>query len=396
MKTLIFLLLFLLISISTFSQKPKSEIIERKGQVIEIAPGFTFAYSNLIFKTEDDTLYLRFPPQNGELITSHVKKGDWLELRAKVMPLRKMIGKETRFYYFLDELLAVNFDGNWVDIDNADLEKPKAEYRVFLEKRVRDEFFVNGMRSALLYENGLASYSVYNSKYHYPMKDIHIGQTVSFIGYLNEKKKGYAYPVWHLKEAYSFIRLYKAEGEVNAYLYKQNNVCIGLTLNSNGDKIKVSFPSDLAKEIMTFISKHPNVAAYYNDYKIEDQLNPPELHALVSERDSLFVTRFGFYGGADVKHNHKPAEVEGKITAINKSDKGKILSVILSNECYIEVDYNMEKQLAAYLKRGNTIKVSGQERIKKEGEIYSKDYRIITPTEITIADKAFLINQLPQ
>ena len=395
MKTFCPLALASMISVVVFCQKPKSEIIERKGEVIEIAPGFTFALSNLIFKVGDDTLYLRFPPQNGELITNYARKGEWLEIRAKVIPLRKAMKRPMKFYYFLDELLAIHVEGNWIDMDAVDTEWPKPISKVFLEKKVKDDFFVNGARSALLYDDGLASYNVYNSKNYYPMKDIRAGHTVSFIGYLSERKKGYVYPVWDLKEVYTYLPLYKKQGEVKAYLYKQNYVCIGLVLNTKDDDIRMSFPSDLGKEIMDFVSRHSVFTAYYHDYKIDDQLNPPELHALISERDSLFINQFGFYGGADVKHEHTPAEIEGKITSINRSAKGKIMSVIVGNDCYIEVDNNMEKQLTNYLKHGRMIKVSGQERIKKEGEIYAKEYRIITPSQVTADGKVFFINMIP-
>lgn len=397
MKTLFFLLLTSLISVIGFCQKPKSEIIERKGQVIEIAPGFSFAYTNIVVKTESDTLFLSFPPHYGELITSRFKKGSEIELRAKVVPSRKAIKGSMKFYFFLDELMAVYLDNNWTTLTQQEQDNEKRTvYKVFLEKTIQDEYFFRGARSALLFDR-VIGYSAYNTRIYYPMGDLRIGQKASFIGYKWPRKPGYVYPQWNDgEEVYTFVRLYKQEGEVSAYLYKQNYVCIGLAINANGKNVSLSFPSDRAKDVVAFAADHGSMTVYYRDYKIEDPLNPPELHALVSGRDSLFIDRFGFYGGADVKHDHKPVTIEGKISTINRSAKGKIMSVILGNDYYIEVDYNVEKQLTGYLKRGNMIKVNGQERVRHEGEIYSKNYRIITPAEITIADKVFLLNALPQ
>jgi hypothetical protein len=81
---------------------------------------------------------------------------------------------------------------------------------------------------------------------------------------------------------------------------------------------------------------------------------------------------------------------------VNRSDNGRIMSVIIGNECYIEVDNNIEKNLGNYLRRGTLMKINGEERIKKEGEIYSKNYRIITPQKITVDEKEFQLSTLPR
>lgn len=120
-------------------------------------------------------------------------------------------------------------------------------------------------------------------------------------------------------------------------------------------------------------------------------MNPPELHAIISEADTLKIEEAGFYGGADVAHDHKPAVVSGKISKVNRSDRGGIMNVILGNDVYVEITYTTSEQLGKYLKKGIEMEVSGDERIKKEGEIYSEDYRIITPRKVKVDGKEFLL-----
>jgi hypothetical protein len=55
----------------------------------------------------------------------------------------------------------------------------------------------------------------------------------------------------------------------------------------------------------------------------------------------------------------------------------------------------MEKQLGNFFKKGELVEVSGDERIKAQGEVYSKDYRIITPRSLVIDGKNFLLGQQP-
>ena len=87
--------------------------------------------------------------------------------------------------------------------------------------------------------------------------------------------------------------------------------------------------------------------------------------------------------------------MSGKIREVVHSDKGRIISLLVNTDVYIEMDPRFEKQIGALLKRGASIEVSGDERIKKEGEVYSKDYRIITPQQISIDGKVYRLNQLP-
>lgn len=100
-----------------------------------------------------------------------------------------------------------------------------------------------------------------------------------------------------------------------------------------------------------------------------------------------------YYGGPDGNHDFKSVEVEGTISKVNRTEKGRIISLILDKDFYVEVDAQMEQQLGNLLKKGSNLKISGEERIKKEGEIYEKEYRIITPKRIVTESGEFILNR---
>jgi hypothetical protein len=383
--------------ISVNAQKPKSEIIEteHKGELIAIVPGVSFNYSVLQLKVNNDTIHLKFPPHHGKQLMNLLKPKQQITVRAKINNLKLLTLKTAWYYYLMSELRAVKLGEDWITLDELPLARMEISFKVFLGKKVLSDFFINGYRSALQFEQNFVAANVVNDNYYYPMKNVKPGDVVSFIGYEYTLCEGCVYPI-PVEELHSFNPLTKVNGKIKSFLHKQNFVCIGMVMATSKGDFSFSFPSDHAEAIKKFTERNPETTAYYLDYKIENQLTPPELHALVANGDTLKIDQFGFYGGADVKHDHKASEIVGKISSVNKSDRGKIMSIIVGNDCYIEIDNNVEKQLGGYLKKGNTIKVNGDERIKKEGEIYSKDYRLITPNKITINEKIFILNTQPE
>jgi hypothetical protein len=86
-------------------------------------------------------------------------------------------------------------------------------------------------------------------------------------------------------------------------------------------------------------------------------------------------------------------EAKGKITKIIRTTKGNVASIIIDSKYFVEVDAMMAQQLGLQLKKGKEIIIGGKERIKIAGEIYSKDYHIITPEKINIDGKIFSLYQ---
>jgi hypothetical protein len=157
----------------------------------------------------------------------------------------------------------------------------------------------------------------------------------------------------------------------------------------NGKELKLSFPSEKASLIRKFLTADATVKVYFgSDYNI-GKFNLPELHALVQGRDTLTIAEFGFYGAPDGNHEHIPIEFEGKITSISKTPKGTIESIVVASEFYIELNPMMAQQFGHKLEKGKKIIIEGQERVKKIGEIYNKNYRIVSPKSITFDGTTF-------
>lgn len=397
MKTL-WILSFFFISLSVAAQ-PRYEIQEFTGIVKSIEPGFRFALEYLMFEVNGKSEGFAFSPQYGTFIYEKVKPGDRVTIKANVnLRMRQLRtemhekNKELSWFMFNDRITEIKIGNEWIALPEKENGYSPAEVRVFLEKEVIGEYWKSGFRSGLIFESGLvAAYMGFN-KYFDPMSDFKKGDRVSFNGYKMGRVEGYKYPIDGISEVYHFSPLTKISGKLYSYLFKQNSICIGAKFEISGRKqLSVSFPSDDAERIRQFLKTDSKVDIYYNNYKIEGQLHPPELHALVKPGDTLYINKFGFYGGADGKHDYKEVEVNGKITKINTSDKGNILSVIVASDYYVEIDAMMAQQLGYFFQKGKEVRIVGKERIRKEGEIYQKDYKIITPEKVVVDGKTFLL-----
>lgn len=375
----------------------KFEDQEFSGKVEEIQLGSRFAYEFLKVKGEHEDRVFRFHPGFGQLILREVRAGDQVTVKVKVnISARKNLdnkNNEVVYPLFVNEsMLSLKKGNQWYDLTEIkphNYEKDKSD--VLIEKRVQKEFWYKGYRCGLIFDNYKIAYYMYNKQHYYAMEDIAIGQNVSFIASGGMIQDGYAYPIDSIRETYWYMPLKKVTGKIKSFLYKQNFVCIGMVLDTRKGDVKIGFPSDYAKEIRRFSQEGRNVTVYYYGYKPEKQLEPASMQALVSKNDTIRITRL-YYGGADGEHEHKPIEVSGKISVINKSAKGGIISLIVGSDCYIEIDSQLSNQIGAFLIRGKQVSISGEERIRKEGEIYSKDYRIITPMKITVDGKEYMIN----
>lgn len=390
-------ILFCILPITLFAQQ-RFEIQEFTGVVKQISPGFSFAFEQLVLEVSGELESFLFDPQYGELVRNKIKIGDPLTLRASVN-LKFRAAKIERanlkmiispFYSFHDRVTEFKIENEWISLAQTMGDDHAPESEVYLNKKILGEYMVNGSRVGLLFEKGLVTFYFMFSDFYNPLKNAAPGATVSFGGYKSFPKPGYVYPVEGVKEVIRYVPLTELSGKIHSFLFKQNYVCIGAKFDcADGRSISVSFPSDHAERIRTFIKPNQSLKFYYHDYKVEGQLNEPELHAIIQGSDTLYIKQFGFYGGADIKHEHTETRVEGKITKVNTSEKGNIISFIVNSDVFIEVDAMMAQQLWYLFKRGTEITIEGKERIKKEGEIYSKNYRIIIPQKVIINGKEF-------
>ncbi len=393
-------ILWILLFISyTAIAQPRFEVQEFTGVVKSIEPGLRFGLEYIIFDVNGKTEGFAFYPEYGTFISEKVKLGDKITVKVNVnlrmKALRKEredIGRAISWLMLNDRISDIKINNEWFSLPDIEVKKTTRDSKVFLGQKVVGDYWHEGQRKGLLFDNGLFAYYPWPTPQRNPMNLIKTADEVSFIGNRMGPLDGCLYPINGLKDIYFFNPLIRENGTAIAYLFKQNSVCIGVKFNiSRGKQLSVSFPSEEAERIKRFLNTDTEVQIYYNDYKVEGQLHPPELHALVKPGDTLYINKFGFYGGADGKHDHKEVQINGKITRINTSEKGNVISIIVASDYYVEIDAMMAQQLGYFLQKGKVVSIQGKERIKKDGEIYQKDFRIIAPEKVVVDGKTFLL-----
>ena len=390
--TLVFLLIY-----STASTQVKFEIREFTGKVNNIQPGWGFALELIELQVEDEIYFFRLHPMYGKQILSQIQKGQTVSLKANVSLARhqntmKLKEKTVHLpaYFFYSSITEIKIQDTWVQTPGPTRDLTMAggqPTKIFIEQQVEDDFLIDGIRKGLIFKNGLVSFANYLSLARNPMKNIKPGDIVSFMGYESPVKEGYIFPIENVKTVYSYWELRKMVGTINSYIYKQNYVRIGMTVGGR----RLSFPAEKAKEIERF-SNGESVTVYYDPLEDPKSNLLPSIHALVQKKDTIWMEN-RYYGGPDGKHDFKSVQIEGTISKLNRSEKGRIISLILDKNFYVEVDSRMEQQLGNLLKKGSNLKISGEERIKKEGEIYEKEYRIITPKRVVTESGEFILNR---
>ncbi|HBK87990.1 MAG: hypothetical protein U0289_13370 [Cyclobacteriaceae bacterium] len=399
MKKLLLLLLLLPVPVSA---QNKTEIREFTGRILAIEPAFRVAYERIRMDVAGEEAQFLFWPNYGKYILDHLKVGDQTTLRAEVNLIwerrRKEFQSDPKMKKILsvwggDRITEILIDGKWVPLPYSTVNRiNERPVGVFLEKTILQVYPNDQDRKVFIFQDGLAanfSFMAGNPDFR-PAKR---GDVVSFFGYAEvpQFSETAVFPVSGIKKVYSYSPLIRNSGQLKSLLYKQNSVCIGMVMKTNDEEIQVSFPSDLAREVRDFVKDGRQVNFYYIGFKVEHQPNPFELHALVAGSDTLRIERGLFYGGEDVAHDHKPVEVTGKITRVDRSPRQKIMSIMVGKDAYVDIDAATAQQLDKLFRKGAGISVQGDERIRKNGEIYRETYRIITPRKLVIEGKEFLI-----
>jgi hypothetical protein len=393
MKTLT--LFFITVCSTAFSQA-KYEVQEFTGTIKGIQPGWNFALEVIQLQVGNEVRFFRLDPVYGKSILSRIKEGQAIALKANVnLTVQESLKKLRKnnlvwMYRFMDQIVEIKIDNEWTQTPSQPQEigavREMPSWKVFLEQKVEGDYFLDGFRKGLIFNNGLVAFAAYNTLKFNSMASIKPGKKVSFTGYASPVKEEFLYPIQNVKRVYTYIELTKLEGQIESYVYKQNYVRIGLVVKGK----RLSFPAERARDIEKLGSE--KIAIYFEGIEDKESNLLPTIHAIVHQRDTLFFQGM-YYGGPDGKHEHQDVQVEGTITKVNRTDKGRIMSLILGKDCYIEIDPQMDSQLGDLLKKGTFLKVSGEERVKKEGEIYEKEFRIITPKRIMAEQKEFIINQ---
>lgn len=389
-------------ALSLHAQAPRAgrETKEFSGVVRRILVGSQFAYSVMTIEDPNGTADFHFPPENGALILNSFKLGDSIVFKASILgrpanEARVKLMRETMLYYLIGSITAVRVGGAWTDlVSGAPPRLWSPEGEVLLNRKVVNVYKEQGRNRAVEFSDGvIGHYSTAFLKFD-PLKDVDPGDHLSFIGRRLPQSQSYIYPIPGVKEVYSFQKLERASGTIRSLLFKQNYVCIGVSVSTNKGDIRASFPSEYARKVEKFADGR-RVDVYITDYEIEGQLHPPELHAIVAGRDSLIINQMGFYGGADGPHEYVPKSLIGKISQITHTDTGMITGIVLDERTFVEIDANTARQLENLLRKGTTVEISGGQRVKKTGEIYSEEYEILAAYQITIDGRVFLITMRP-
>ncbi len=410
-----------LIAVSFFSWSQRFEVRELKGTVVSILPGNRFAYERLILKTDGGEEQFIFNPSNGKWMIANVQPGSFIEIRAtmdlkgkkileRLDKLDNQSKRKNKLWFLVKNVLnEIKIGNTWLKLKEPDetsnenrigfrllsendSQRWVPDHKIFLDKEIVRVIKQDGHTEGVLLENGVVGYTAALGKFILDERKIKAGDLISFIGSRMSGGEGYQYPVEGVKEVYYLDLLNKETGKWSSLLFKQNHVCIGAKFKSKSGSLSVSFPSYQAEKVRNFLKEDSEAQIFYGrSFNIKYNLS--ELHAIVQGNDTLRIEEVGFYGGADGKHDYSNIEFKGKITRVNKSEKGNVVSMIVGSGFYVEIDAMMAQQLGAFFEKGKEIIVAGKERVKIKGEIYNKDYRIITPEKIAIDGKTFSLYQ---
>ncbi|MEL7005596.1 MAG: hypothetical protein AAFN93_23125 [Bacteroidota bacterium] len=378
--------------------KIEQEELEYKAKILEFQPGYTFSYSRMLVETAEGKRIIGFKSFAAEKILKEFSAGDEVYLttsKRKVLQNNKKKPDDWLERVTREQLNTMS--NGMFTIDVKSMKYPKSKKKsinhfrlsIFLEETITRLYKVNNETRGFYLESGKLLYGEYAFNMSNHLRDYRVGDVISFVGYASLLFEGDVRPIPDIV-VYSFRHLTKVEGRIKSFLVKQNYAYVGLTLTTDSGEIKLSFASENAAKLKGFAETKESVTVYYEKNRYALKNNPPGLYAAVLGNDTIRTKR-AFYGAPDGKHESKSVTYSGQIKKLIK-DKNNLLSVILTDDVLIEAN-TVINQLRHLIKKGITIEVRGEERIKRAGEIYEKDYRIIRPESITIKGKEYLLNQ---
>ncbi len=382
---------FLLLPLFAAVAQPKGEVKEFVGYVNAYQSGTGLAYSRITLTTEGEMLHFKFPPQYGEMLTTDYPPGARITVRARVFPhvnrnVRTLPAAQ-RVLFENDQLIAVKKGDGWIEFSMDKPEMWRRQVGIFMDVKVKAKYELSERQRALVFDHGLTAYNWF-----YIPDEAKPGDIVSFRGNEYPIEEGFVFPIPNVKRLYYYRPLRKVEGTIKSLLFKQNYLCIGINVETRNGEVYMGFPSNYGQMMRRLAERQESMTFYFDSGKtIPSLLDPPELAAIVNRSDTILIDSYGTYGGFDIPHDHKPARIEGKISRVNRDERGKVLSIVIGNDCYIPVSLAMEKQLTNYFKKGQMMEISGDERVKGEGEYYSRNYRIITPRTVVVDGKNFVM-----
>ncbi|MBI3218058.1 MAG: hypothetical protein HYZ44_00950 [Bacteroidetes bacterium] len=397
-----FICLFYLIALPLFGysqKKVKVELLQVEGVIEKYIPTPGIAYSIVQYSSQGQSELARFPSRQGREILQQFPVGTSVKLSVKSrVPKIKFEDdpKRTWLRYFLaDSLLSIQSNKNSISCHwkkDGELTSLFRNRKLSLEQKVKSKIEIEGSKGVLTESNILILDNSFFSQ-EKPVSKLRPGDIFHNFGTEFPLRDGEAYTVQGVSRVMSSGLLTKVTGTIHSFLYKQNGVCIGLSLQTENELIRMNFPADFATRLMIIEKLKQPVTIYYDPFVVDIKTFLfPSLQAIVSGSDTLKVER-DFYGDPDGKHEFLFATKRGQIKNLVLDKKGKLLSIRLNNEVLIEANEKIQQQLRNLLKKGKQIEVQGNERIKKDGEVYENNQAVMVPKKLVIDGVEFLVDQ---
>ncbi|NOS91642.1 MAG: hypothetical protein HOP30_06950 [Cyclobacteriaceae bacterium] len=399
MTRFVCLLYLVTLPLISYSQKKiKVELLQVEGVIEKYIPTPGIAYSIVQYSSEGQSALARFPSRQGKEILQQFPVGTSVKMSVKArVPGIKFEDnpKRTWLRYFLaDSLLSMQSSQNSINclwVKDGELSSLFRNRKLLLEQKVKSSIDIEGSKGVLTESNILILDNSFFSQEN-PIHKLKPGAVIHNFGTEFPMRDGEAFSVQGVKRVMSSGLLTKVSGTIHSFLYKQNGVCIGLSLQTETELIRMNFPADFAAKLMAIEKRKQPVSIYYDPFVVDVKTFLfPSLQAIVSGTDTLKVEK-DFHGDPDGKHEFLIATKRGQIKNLILDRKGKLLSIRLNNEVLIEANEKIQQQLRNLLKKGKLIEVQGNERIKKEGEVYENNQAVMVPKKLVIDGVEFLVD----
>ncbi len=382
-----------------YSQKKvKVELVQVEGVIEKYIPTPGIAYSIVQYSSQGESALARFPSQQGKEILQQFPVGTSVKLSVKSrIPKLKFENdpKRTWLRYFLtDSLVSIQSDQSRISCQwrkGGEVSSFFRNRKLLLEEKVKSHIETEGSKGVLTERNVLILDNSFFSQ-EKPISKLKVGTVFHNFGTEFPLRDGEAYSVQGVKRVMSSGLLTKVEGTIHSFLYKQNGVCIGLTLQTENELIRMNFPAELGAPLMDIEKRKQPIIIYFDQFSVDIKTFLfPTIHAVISGTDTIKIER-DYYGDPDGKHEFQIATKRGQIKNLIMDRRGKLVSIHLNNQILIEANEEIQQQLRDRLKKGKQIEVHGNERIKKEGEVYENNQSVIVPKKLIIDGIEFLVD----
>ncbi len=382
-----------------YSQKKvKVELVQVEGVIEKYIPTPGIAYSIVQYSSQGESALARFPSQQGKEILQQFPVGTSVKLSVKSrIPKLKFENdpKRTWLRYFLtDSLVSIQSDQSSISCQwrkDGEVSSLFRNRKLLLEEKVKSHIETEGSKGVLTESNVLILDNSFFSQ-EKPISKLKVGTVFHNFGTEFPLRDGEAYSVQGVKRVMSSGLLTKVEGTIHSFLYKQNGVCIGLTLQTENELIRMNFPAEFGAPLMDIEKQKQPITIYFDQFSVDvNTFLFSTIHAVISGTDTIKIER-DYYGDPDGKHEFQIATKRGQIKNLIMDRRGKLVSIHLNNQILIEANEKIQQQLRDRLKRGKKIEVHGNERIKKEGEVYENNQSVIVPKKLIIDGIEFLVD----